>query len=423
MQDIISSIDVLWLFVGGVLVFFMQAGFAMVETGLTRSKNAGNITMKNLMDFCLGSIVYWVVGYGLMYGTSIGGFIGTPTGWLSSLSEAAATEGGTEYASLFFQTVFCATAATIVSGSMAERTKFSAYLIYSVIISLVIYPIAGHWVWGGGWLSKLGFHDFAGSGLVHMLGGTCALMGAKILGPRIGKYSASGKSLAIPGHNIVIAALGVFILWFGWFGFNPASTLKLSDGGYLIAAKVFITTNISACAGAIVTMFYMWIRHGKPDVSMTLNGVLGGLVAITAPCDAVTPVGALIIGSLAGLFMSVIIEFVDQKLKIDDPVGAVGVHCACGAWGCISVGLFSAEESVGLGLFYGGGFKVLGVQILGTISIFAWAAILATILFLTLKHTIGLRVSAEEEIAGLDSEEHGLVNAYPDFQIAYNREL
>ena len=420
LQTLIASVDTFWLFFGAVLVFFMQAGFAMVEAGFTRAKNTGNITMKNLMDFVLGSIIYWIIGYGLMYGKSVGGFLGIPTGWFSKLSEAAVIDGGmTEYATLFFQTVFCATAATIVSGAMAERTKFSAYLVYSVCISLFIYPIAGHWVWGGGWLAQLGFHDFAGSGLVHMLGGTCALIGAAILGPRIGKYNSKGKSVPIQGHNILIGALGVFILWFGWFGFNPASTLKLSDGGYLVAAKVFITTNIAACAAALMAMTFTWVKHGKPDVSMTLNGVLAGLVAITANCDVVTPVGALIIGAVGGLLMSFAIEFLDQVLKIDDPVGAIGVHFVNGTWGCLAVGLFSAEESTGLGLFYGGGLKLLGVQALGVVSLMAWAGVLAFIMFHVIKRTIGLRVSAEEEINGLDIEEHGLENAYADFQATY----
>lgn len=409
--DLINAVDALWLFFGGVLVFFMQAGFACVETGFTRAKNAGNIIMKNLVDFMLGSLIYWVIGYALMYGDTVAGIIGNPgsMGVMNTLSE------GSDYAALFFQTVFCATAATIVSGAMAERTKFAAYVIYSAVISLIIYPVSGHWVWGGGWLSELGFHDFAGSGIVHMLGGTLALVGAAVLGPRIGKYSRSGRSRAIPGHNIVIGALGVFILWFGWFGFNPASTLQLSDGGWMTAAKVFITTNLSACAAAVVTMFFTWIKYGKPDVSMTLNGVLGGLVAITAPCDTVTPVGAVIIGAVAGILMTIVIEKLDTKFHVDDPVGAVGVHGACGAWGCISVGLFAAENTESLGLFYGGGITQLGVQALGVAAIAAWAVITGLILFNVLKHTVGIRASEDEEIKGLDSTEHGLPSAYADF--------
>lgn len=412
-----AVVDAFWLFFGGVLVFFMQTGFAMVETGFTRAKNAGNIIMKNVADFLLGSIIYWLIGYGLMYGHG-NGFVGIP--FREMFMNGLADNSTVDYTALFFQTVFCATSATIVSGAMAERTKFSAYMIYSACISLFIYPIAGHWVWGGGWLSEMGFHDFAGSAIVHMLGGVLALVGASLLGPRIGKYSRTGRAKVIPGHNIVIGALGVLILWVGWFGFNPASTGGLSDGRYLLAAKVFITTNLAACSAALVTLFYTWIRFGKPDVSMTLNGVLGGLVAITASCDVVSPVAAVMIGAVGGLLMSLAISFIDQKLKIDDPVGAVSVHGVCGLWGTLSVGLFAKEGLEGMqGLFYGGGFKLLGVQAVGAASLVAWAAVMGLILFGVLKRTHGLRASEEEEIKGLDLCEHGLPSAYADFMPSY----
>lgn len=412
-----SMIDCFWLFFGGVLVFFMQTGFTMVEAGFTRSKNTGNIIMKNIVDFMFGSIIYWVIGYGLMYGHSIGGFIGKPFGetFLNGFAGVVGQNPDFNYTALFFQTVFCATSATIVSGAMAERTNFKAYCIYSAAISLFIYPIAGHWVWGGGWLSELGFHDFAGSAIVHMLGGTLSLVGAAILGPRIGKYTREGKANAIPGHNILIGALGVLILWFGWFGFNPASSGGLSDGGVDVAAKVFITTNLAACAAAITTMFFTWARYGKPDVSMTLNGILGGLVAVTAPCDVVSPFAAIIIGIVGAVLMCLAIPFIDTKLKIDDPVGAVSVHGVCGLWGTISVGLFASDTDGLLGLFYGGGLQALGVQILGALSLIAWAALLGTCLFLILKKAGILRAKPHEEIEGLDSTEHGLESAYPDF--------
>ena len=393
-----TAVDCFWLFFGGVLVFFMQTGFTMVEAGFTRSKNTGNIIMKNIVDFMFGSIIYWFIGYGLMYGEG-NGFIGIPFGDMFMNGMAGAEN--MDYTALFFQTVFCATSATIVSGAMAERTNFKAYCIYSAAISLFIYPIAGRWVWGGGWLSELGFHDFAGSAIVHMLGGTLSFVGAAILGPRIGKYTKDGKVNVIPGHNILIGALGVLILWVGWFGFNPASTGGLSDGGVQVAAKVFITTNLAACAAAITTMFFTWIRYGKPDVSMTLNGVLGGLVAITAPCDLVTPFASIIIGV----------------------VGAISVHGICGLWGTIAVGLFASDTSAGaelLGLFYGGGLKALGVQALGAVSLIAWAAIIGSILFVVLKKAGLLRAKPQEEIEGLDSTEHGLASAYPDFVTSYN---
>ena len=419
-----SAVNTIWVLVGAALVFFMQAGFAMVETGFTRAKNAGNIIMKNLMDFCIGTPVFWLVGFGLMFGAG-NGFIGKIGGIATEAHYGSGMlpDGVPFWAFLIFQTVFCATSATIVSGAMAERTNFKAYCIYSAAISLFIYPIAGHWVWGGGWLSELGFHDFAGSAIVHMLGGTLSFVGAAILGPRIGKYTKDGKVNVIPGHNILIGALGVLILWVGWFGFNPASTGGLSDGGVQVAAKVFITTNLAACAAAITTMFFTWIRYGKPDVSMTLNGVLGGLVAITAPCDLVTPFASIIIGVVGAILMCLAIPFIDTKLKVDDPVGAISVHGICGLWGTIAVGLFASDTSAGaelLGLFYGGGLKALGVQALGAVSLIAWAAIVGSILFVVLKKAGLLRAKPQEEIEGLDSTEHGLASAYPDFVVSYN---
>lgn len=413
------AVDCFWLFFGGVLVFFMQTGFTMVEAGFTRSKNTGNIIMKNIVDFMFGSIIFWLIGYGLMYGEG-NGFIGMP--FKDMFMNGFASAENMDYTSLFFQTVFCATSATIVSGAMAERANFKSYCIYSACISLFIYPIAGHWIWGGGWLSELGFHDFAGSGIVHLLGGTLAFVGAKILGPRIGKYTRSGKSNVIAGHNILVGALGVLILWVGWFGFNPASTGGLSDGGVQVAAKVFITTNLAACAAAIATMFFTWIRYGKPDVSMTLNGILGGLVAITASCDFVTPFASVIIGVVGGILMCLAIPFIDKKLKVDDPVGAVSVHGVCGLWGVIAVGLFASDTTAGVemfGLFYGGGFNALGIQMLGGLSIIAWAAGLGGLLFFILKKVGILRAKREEELEGLDSTEHGLASAYPDFATSY----
>lgn len=409
MEDLGFVLDTLWVLIAAALVFFMQAGFAMVETGFTRSKNAGNIIMKNLMDFSVGSLMFWVIGYGLMYSEkSIGGFVGNPVGLFFY-------DG--DYTALIFQTVFCATAATIVSGAMAERTKFISYLVYSFFITVIIYPVSGHWIWGGGWLSQLGFHDFAGSTAVHSVGGWCALVGASILGPRIGKYSKDGKSHAIPGHSLTLGALGVFILWFGWFGFNPGSQLAASTAGDALAiAKIFVTTNLAAAIAAIVTMITTWVKYGKPDVSMTLNGALAGLVAITAGCAVVTPVGAAIIGVIAGFAIIIGIEFVDKVLKVDDPVGAVGVHGICGAIGTICVGLFSADAEVGLGLFYGGGFKQLGIQALGVVAVAAWVGVTAFIVFKAVDSIIGLRVSEKEEQIGLDIEEHG-IESYADFEV------
>jgi len=406
----VGSIDILWTLLGTALVFFMQAGFAMVETGFTRAKNAGNIIMKNLMDFAIGTVVFWIVGYGIMFGQSskyFGGF------------NFFILDGEVDFVHVIFQTVFCATAATIVSGAMAERTKFSSYCIYSLIISLVVYPVSGHWIWGEGWLADLGFHDFAGSTAVHMVGGVAALIGAKILGPRIGKYDENGKPKAIPGHSLTLGALGCFILWFCWFGFNGASTVSMSGENAMAAGSIFMTTNMAAAVATVTTMIFTWIKYGKPDVSMTLNGSLAGLVAITAGCDVVTPVGAAIIGLIAGFAVVLGIEFVDKVLKIDDPVGAIGVHCINGALGTILTGFFAAvpvggDESL-LGLFYGGGGKFLGIQLLGVVVVIAWVVVTMTIIFNVIKHTIGLRVSTHEEIVGLDIEEHGIASSYADF--------
>ena len=412
--NLASALDTGWMLIGAALVFFMQAGFAMVETGFTRAKNAGNIIMKNLMDFCLGTPLFWFIGFGLMFGAG-GKFIGT----LDFFADGVVGEGY-NWGTLIFQTVFCATAATIVSGAMAERTKFSAYCVYSAIISAVIYPISGHWIWGGGWLSELGFHDFAGSAAVHLVGGVAAFVGAKILGARIGKYDKDGKPRAILGHSLTLGALGVFILWFCWFGFNGGSTVALSGGADETAARVFVTTNLSAAMATVTVLAITWIRYKKPDISMTLNGSLAGLVAVTAGCDTVTPMGAAAIGVIAGLVVVFGIEFIDQKLKIDDPVGAVGVHGMCGAVGTLLVGVFGYYEygtnNVNpVGLVYGGGFNALLVQFIGVISVIAWVSITMTIAFLIIKNTMGLRVSKEEEIMGLDIQEHGISSAYADF--------
>lgn len=410
-----SSVDTLWILLGALLVFFMQAGFAMVETGFTRAKNAGNIIMKNLMDFSIGTVVFWVLGFGIMFagnGLLFGGFDFLIQGSYDGTYPTAAF--------VIFQTVFCATAATIVSGAMAERTKFISYCIYSAILSAVVYPISGHWIWGGGWLSQLGFHDFAGSTAVHMVGGVAALVGAAILGPRIGKYKKDGTPKAIPGHNLTLGALGVFILWFCWFGFNGGSTVSMTGDDVLLSvSNIFITTNLAAAVSTCTVLLITWIRYKKPDVSMTLNGSLAGLVAITAGCDAVTPVGAFWIGLIAGFLVVFGIEFIDKTLKIDDPVGAIGVHGLCGAAGTILTGLFAYhltdEAGNPLGLFYGGGFKLLGIQTIGVLAVIAWVAIAMTIVFQLIKHTIGLRVNAKEEVIGLDIEEHGLVSCYADF--------
>ncbi|MCI8361114.1 MAG: ammonium transporter [Clostridiales bacterium] len=414
-----SSADTIWVLLGAALVFFMQAGFAMVETGFTRAKNAGNIIMKNLMDFAIGTPIFWLLGFGLMFGGTgalVGGFDFLIRGDYSFMGLSVPTP-----AFIIFQTVFCATAATIVSGAMAERTKFVSYCIYSGIISAVIYPISGHWIWGGGWLSQMGFHDFAGSTAVHMVGGVAALVGAKILGPRIGKYDKNGKPKAILGHSLTLGALGVFILWFCWFGFNGCSTLSMTgDEALTGAGRIFMTTNLAAAISTVSTMIITWIRYKKPDISMTLNGSLAGLVAITAGCDTVTPVGAFFIGLAASFVVVFGIEFVDKTLKIDDPVGAVGVHGFCGATGTLLTGLFAKyafNDTFGenAGLFYGGGFKLLGVQALGVASVIAWVAVTMTVVFLVIKKTIGLRASREEEMRGLDVTEHGLTSSYADF--------
>ncbi len=397
-----QAADTIWVLVTAFLVFFMQAGFAMVEAGFTRAKNAGNIVMKNLMDFAVGSIAFWAVGFALMFGA--GGLLGT-TGFFSQGLFSHLGLNISVPVFLLFQTVFAATAATIVSGAMAERTKFISYLIYSFIISLIIYPIFGHWAWGGGWLSKMGFIDFAGSTVVHSVGGWTALVGAFFLGPRIGKYSKDGKPNAIPGHNLVIAALGVFILWFGWFGFNPGSTLSPFAPNLGLVA---VTTNLAAAAGAVLAMVISWIKYGKPDVSMTLNGALAGLVAITAGCSSVSPEGSIIIGAIAGIVVIFAVEFFD-RIGIDDPVGAISVHGVCGALGTLMVGLFATSG----GYFYGGGLKLFGIQAIGVGTAFGWTILTAGILFFVLKHTLGLRVSEKEEIEGLDLHEH-TGYAYPD---------
>lgn len=410
LRALATNVDIGWTLVGAALVFFMQAGFAMVETGLTRAKNAGNIVMKNLMDFCIGTPIYWFIGFGIMFGGT-----GALIGGLDLFSMKS-----TDYTTMIFQTVFCATSATIVSGAMAERTKFSSYCIYSALISLFVYPISGHWIWGGGWLAQLGFHDFAGSTAVHMVGGVAAFVGAAILGPRIGKYDKNGKPNAILGHSMTLAALGIFILWFCWFGFNGCSTVALSGDGATNAARIFYTTNLAAAMATVTVLIITWVRYKKPDVSMTLNGSLAGLVAITAGCDTVTPVGAALIGVIAGFAVVFGIEFVDQKLKVDDPVGAVGVHGICGCLGTILTGLFAYYDfgnGEKLGLFYGGGIHFFGLQILGVVVVIAWVAVTMTIIFNVLKHTIGLRASAVEEIEGLDIHEHGLASAYADFAL------
>ena len=417
-----SAVNTIWVLVGAALVFFMQAGFAMVEAGFTRAKNAGNIIMKNLMDFCIGTPVFWLVGFGIMFGAG-NGFFGRIGGIASegNYGTAMTPDGVPFWAFLIFQTVFCATAATIVSGAMAERTKFLSYCIYSLIISLVVYTVSGHWIWGGGWLSELGFHDFAGSAAVHMVGGVAAFIGALILGPRIGKYDKDGKPKAIPGHNLTIGALGVFILWFCWFGFNGCSTVSMEGEAIVTAGKIFVTTNLAAAVATCIVMILTWVLYKKPDVSMSLNGTLAGLVAITAGCDTVSPTSAAIIGILSGFVVVFGIEFIDKVLKVDDPVGAVGVHGLNGLFGTLAVGLFSdGTGTEWKGLFTGGGFHLLSIQVLGIICVVAWVAVTMTIVFQVLKHTIGLRVPAEEEIAGLDIVEHGIASSYAGFSVHDN---
>jgi len=414
-----SAVNTIWVLLGAALVFFMQAGFAMVETGFTRAKNAGNIIMKNLMDFAIGTPLFWLLGFGLMFGGS-GALIGSLDPMVLGDYSAILPEGVPLPAFLIFQTVFCATAATIVSGAMAERTKFSSYCLYSAIISLVVYPISGHWIWGGGWLAALGFHDFAGSTAVHMVGGMAALAGAKILGPRIGKYGKDGKSKAIPGHSLTLGALGVFILWFCWFGFNGGSTVSMTgDESIFAAGSIFVTTNLAAATATLSTMIITWVRYGKPDISMTLNGSLAGLVAITAGCDVVDPLGAFFIGLIASFVVVFGIEFIDKVLKVDDPVGAIGVHGLCGAVGTILTGLFAKyltdDAGQSMGLLYGGNVSFLGTQALGVIVVAVYVLVVMSVVFLLMKHTVGLRASEEEERKGLDSTEHGITSSYADF--------
>ena len=406
-------INIVWVFLGAVMVMLMQAGFAILEAGLTRQKNCNNVLMKNIMDFAIGSIIFLVVGFGLMFGESLGGIVGI-TGFIDPTTlNLSQFEALSPTVFIFFQTVFCATAATIVSGAMAERTKFSSYLIYTLVISLVIYPISGHWIWGGGFLSKIGFIDYAGSTAVHSVGGWAALMGAVVLGPRMGKYNRDGSTNAIPGHNIMMATLGVFILWFCWVGFNPGSSLEAA--GYI--GHIAMTTNLSACAGALVAMFLTWKKYGKPDVSMTLNGILAGLVAITAGCHIVSLYGAIAIGAVGGILVVYGCEILDQKLHVDDPVGAVGVHCLNGVWGTLAVGLFACNTPASegtLGLFFGGGTALLITQLIGVIIVAVWVCSMSFIMFTLIKKTVGLRVTPQEELAGLDLGEHGS-EAYPDF--------
>ena len=407
-QSVSKDLWGVWFLLGAALVFWMQAGFAMVETGFTRAKNAGNIIMKNLMDFCIGTVVFSLLGFGLMMSEDyVAGFIGVPnlnmfTDWMNF-----------DWNSFVFQLVFCATAATIVSGAMAERTKFSAYCVYSAIISLVVYPIEAGWVWNGqGWLAQLGCIDFAGSIVIHMVGGISALVGAIILGPRIGKYGKNGKVNAIPGHSITLGALGVFILWFAWYGFNGAAA---EDGARL--GQILLTTTIAPAVATVTTMLFTWIKNGKPDVSMCLNASLAGLVAITAGCADVDAIGAAVIGIVSGILIVVAVEFVDIKLKIDDPVGAFSVHGVNGMWGGLAVGLFATGNGQNgvTGLFYGGGFAQLGKQALGIVTIVAWTVVCMIIVFTIIKKTVGLRVTKDEEMKGLDICEHGLISAYADF--------
>ena len=405
----------IWFLIGAALVFWMQAGFAMVETGFTRAKNAGNIIMKNLMDFCIGTVMFILIGFSLLLGEDFLGFIGKPG------FDIFTSYSNFDFSNFVFNLVFCATTATIVSGAMAERTKFLSYCIYSAVISALIYPIEAHWIWGGGWLAQLGFHDFAGSCAIHMVGGISALIGAAMLGPRIGKFTKdkSGKITkvnAFPGHNLPIGALGVFILWFGWYGFNGAAC---TSGDQL--ASVFLTTTVAPAVATVVCMIFTWIKYGKPDVSMCLNASLAGLVAITAPCDVTDCLGAIIIGFVSGLLVVFGVWLLDYKLHVDDPVGAVAVHMMNDIWGTIAVGLFATTSVPGndtvKGLFYGGGFKQLGIQLLGFVTVAAWTAVTITIAFVIIKKTIGLRVTEEEEIVGLDSMEHGLASAYSGFSI------
>lgn len=413
------ALDTVWVLLAGVLVMFMQAGFAMLEAGFTRAKNASNVLMKNLMDFSFGTIIYWVMGFGVMFGAgnalfgTSGFFLRDATGQVFDSLSWSTVPLECKY---FFQLVFCATAATIVSGAMAERTKFIGYIVYSIVISAVIYPIAGHWIWGGGWLADIGMWDFAGSTVVHSVGGWLALTGAVMLGPRIGKYKSNGSSNAIPGHNIPLATLGVFILWFGWFGFNPGSTM----GAITDIAHIAVTTNLAAAAGAIGAMITAWKMFGKPDTSMALNGVIAGLVAITAPCAFVSAGSSIVIGFAAGVLVVLSVVFLDKIMHIDDPVGAISAHAVCGVWGTFALGLFAQDKFIpgttGNGLFFGGGLKLLGAQVLGIVAVFAWCMVAGFLLFYMIKKVIGLRVSREEELRGLDISEHGM-ESYAGFQI------
>ena len=421
-EEISGVIFGVWFLIGAALVFWMQAGFAMVEAGFTRAKNTGNILMKNLMDFCIGTVVFILIGFSLLLGEDVLGFIGKPG------FDIFTSYKDFDWSNFVFNLVFCATTATIVSGAMAERTKFISYCVYSGVISALIYPIEAHWIWGGGWLSQIGFHDFAGSCAIHMVGGISALVGAAILGPRIGKFTKdkNGKITkvnAIPGHNITIGALGVFILWLGWYGFNGAAAKSVEQLG-----SIFVTTTIAPALATVVCMIFTWLKYGKPDVSMCLNASLAGLVAITAGCDVTDALGAIIIGSVAGLLVCFGVWFLDNVLRVDDPVGAVAVHMMNGIWGTIAVGLFATNSAPGysiadskgnelVGLFYGGGFKLLGLQLTGFVSVAAWTVVTITIVFLVIKATLGLRVSEEEEIIGLDPTEHGLPSAYAGFAI------
>ena len=412
--ELSTGLNTVWMLLAAMLVFFMQPGFALVEAGFTRSKNTANILMKNLVDFMVGSILFWFIGFGLMFG--IGDVFGTPHLFDLDAMDNIIQNGLPIEGFLIFQTVFCATSATIVSGAMAERTKFSMYLAYTIAISVLIYPVSGHWTWGGGWLSNADpdsfmmsvfgytFHDFAGSTVVHSVGGWIALVGAAILGPRLGKYGKDGKSKAIPGHNLTLACLGVFILWFGWFGFNPGSQLAAAGYGDQTAiSHVFLTTNLAACTGGFLALIVSWIKYGKPSLSLTLNGILAGLVGVTAGCDLVSPMGAALIGAICGTVMIFAVEFIEHRLKIDDPVGASSVHGVCGSLGTILTGLFAVEG----GTFYGGGFGFLGAQIFGVIIVGGWAALMGYIIFKVLDKVHGLRVPARIEEEGLDIYEHG----------------
>ena len=422
MSTISGEVFGVWFLIGAALVFWMQAGFAMVEAGFTRAKNTGNILMKNLMDFCIGTVMFILIGFSLLLGEDMIGLIGKPG------FDIFTNYAEFDWSNFIFNLVFCATTATIVSGAMAERTKFISYCVYSAVISAVIYPIEAHWIWGGGWLSQIGFHDFAGSCAIHMVGGVCALIGAAILGPRIGKFvkDKDGKVTkvnAFPGHNLPIGCLGVFILWLGWYGFNGAAATTLPQ-----LASIFVTTTIAPAIATVVCMILTWVKYGKPDVSMCLNASLAGLVAITAPCDVTDAFGAIVIGAVAGVLVVFGVWFLDYKLRVDDPVGAVAVHCLNGIWGTIAVGLFATNtapeygiaDAAGnemLGLFYGGGFKLLGIQLVGVLSVMAWSIVTIVIAFMIIKAIFGLRVTEEEEIVGLDSMEHGLASAYAGFSI------